>query len=95
MKIIKTISSILMATSAICLLISSVTLINVLLVNSLPGYIFLETIIIVNSTIAGISSAILLKLINDTEEQQTKDANQVMLLKELESAQRVERDSYK
>ena len=84
-----------MATSAICLLISSVTLINVLLVNSLPGYIFLETIIIVNSTIAGISSAILLKLINDTEEQQTKDANQVMLLKELESAQRVERDSYK
>jgi nitrogen fixation/metabolism regulation signal transduction histidine kinase len=93
MKIIKGLSGVLLAISAICLAVSTVILINTLLISSLPAHLFWVVIIIVNSLITGLTSIILIKLINDTEDQNEKNIAQAKLLQEIESQNRVEENS--
>lgn len=90
MKIIKALAGVVLAVSALCLLVTTVLLINILLINSLPLYVFWEVLIIVNTLIAGGVSGITLKMINDTEEQATINATNLEIMKEVASQQRVE-----
>lgn len=90
MKIIKALAGVLLAVSALCLLVTTVLLINILLINSLPLYVFWEVLIIVNTLMTGAISGITLKMINDTEEQANINATNLELLKEVASQQRVE-----
>lgn len=82
-----------MFASAVGLLISSITLINILLMTYVSSFILIEMLVIANTLILGLVAGFALKLINDTEEQEEKTKEQIELLKELESNQRVEQNS--